>query len=376
MTEETKIYNIENVEVEAVAQFTSAMIQPFSKRGSLMADAHLGYSLPIGGVVGTAGWILPSWVGYDIGCGVCALRTTFVLQDLKDNAEALFSAIYEAIPMGYHHNKRPITWRDYKGLNKTPFLDQMFHQKKGFHQLGTLGSGNHFIEIGYDENEVVVIIIHSGSRNVGHSVATYYMKEACFLHEGVRKAREGHYGFSVDSKLGGDYIVDMELCLKFALVNRKIMLQRIVEAMQDLMEGEADWDTLINRTHNHAEYNQDLRLWIHRKGATHAEEGMYGVIPGNMRDGSFIVRGKGCEQSLFSSSHGAGRVLSRTAAKKDVELSDFVRVMHDAGITAKVGESTKDESPFAYKNIFEVMDAQKDLVEVVSHIKPIVNIKG
>ena len=178
---------------------------------------------------------------------------------------------------------------------------------------------------------------------------------------------EGQHFFHVDSPEAKAYIADMNYCLEYALENRKKMIYKIVELL-----GFPEPLEFINRNHNHAELKDEL--WIHRKGATHAEKGMMGIIPGNMRDGSFIVKGKGNPDSLYSSSHGAGRVLSRVQAQKTLSLEEFKNEM--TKVVAKVDGETLDESPFAYKNIFEVMELQKDLVEVVDHIKPLVNIKG
>ena len=187
------------------------------------------------------------------------------------------------------------------------------------------------------------------------------------------KASEGFFGFDVNSKNGRDYINDMNWCLEFALQNRKLMMYDAISAIESVgVIGEIEV-MFINRNHNHAETKDGIN-WIHRKGATHAEKGMMGVIPGNMRDGSFIVRGLGNPESLCSSSHGAGRVMGRGKAKKVLDEELFQATMK--GIVANVGASTLDESPMAYKDIFDVMDAQSDLVEVVAHIKPILNIKG
>lgn len=187
------------------------------------------------------------------------------------------------------------------------------------------------------------------------------------------KAREGHYGLSVDTQDGRDYIDDLAFCLAFALENRKQMLVRVMESIGKYCGGTfGALEDIINRNHNHAELRDGL--WIHHKGATHAEEGIMGVIPGNMRDGSFIVCGKGNTDSLYSSSHGAGRVLWRKEAQRTLSVEQFKESM--VGIVAKVDDSTLDESAFAYKDIFEVMRLQNSLVDVVAHVRPIINIKG
>lgn len=358
----------EAIEQGAIDQFESAMNQPFTVRGALMPDAHQGYSLPIGAVVATDGVILPSWVGYDIGCGMCAMPTTFQAEDVRVFAKDIFDRIYAAIPTGFSHNALPTEWLAGDDLPMTPMLRERF-ARDGLRQLGSLGGGNHFIEVGEDECGNVWIVIHSGSRGIGHATATHYMRAA----SGDGKAREGHFGFDVGSDWGEDYMTDLAFCLEFALANRREMILRVERVLAEVTNrGYGTWSGLINRNHNHAELKDGL--WIHRKGATHAEAGMMGVIPGNMRDGSFIVRGKGNPDALWSSSHGAGRVLGRKVAKQTLDLNDFRATMK--GVTALVTPDTLDESPFAYKDIFEVMRLQADLVDVVAHVRPILNVKG
>jgi len=368
---QTKIY-AEVLEDSALEQFNSAMEQDFAVKGALMPDAHTGYSLPIGAVVATDGVIVPSWVGYDIGCGMCAMKTTFDADLVQEKSEAIFDQIYHRIPTGpnvnYQHNVRAT---ELNPDRLAPRGRKAFDSRKGFLAIGTLGGGNHFIEIGRDERNAVWIIIHSGSRGVGHGIASEYMKLAC----GDPKPLEGHFGFDVNSNEGLMYINDMNWALDFALDNRREMMRRMMAVLHDCTGqyfAQGDVGSFINRNHNHADQRDGL--WVHRKGATHAEAGMMGVIPGNMRDGSFIVRGKGNPDALWSSSHGAGRVMGRRQAKRELNTGDFVEVMR--GVTALVGDSTLDESPMAYKDIFEVMRLQSDLVDVVAHVKPIMNIKG
>ena len=363
----SKPYRIfaEVLEQGALDQFADFMAQDWVVKGALMPDAHTGYSLPIGGVIACDGVVSPQAVGYDIGCGMCALPTTYSAIEVRANADKIFASIYRAIPTGFNHNQKSGIWET--ASPRTEKMQAIF-DKNGLRQLGSLGGGNHFIEVGVDETDKVWIIIHSGSRGIGHATATHYMK----LASGDGKAREGHYGFDVTSQNGKDYIADLNFCLEFALENRREMMRRIEGQMSYYCEGKALWEELINRNHNHAELKDGL--WIHRKGATHAEDGMMGVIPGNMRDGSFIVRGKGNPDSLYSSSHGAGRVLGRKEAQRVLNMEQFAETM--AGVTALVTTDTLDESPLAYKDIYEVMRLQKDLVDVVAHVKPILNVKG
>jgi tRNA-splicing ligase RtcB len=357
----------ENVDPKAMEQFCDAMKQDFVVSGALMPDAHAGYSLPIGAVVATDGVVVSSWVGYDIGCGMCAIPTTFSADDVRANASGIFDAVYRMVPVGFKVNDKAVGSKlDPKRL--TDRGRKAFETRGAFNALGTLGSGNHFIEVGEDESGKVWIIVHSGSRGIGHGVATAYMK----LASGDGKAREGHFGFDAESDNGRDYVTDMDWTLAFALENRQEIVRRVVSAVELVCGGEADWDNLINRNHNHAEKRDGK--WIHRKGATHAEDGMMGVVPGNMRDGSFIVRGKGNPEALYSSSHGAGRVLGRRQAKDTLKLDDFEKTMK--GVKARVEKGTLDESPMAYKDIEKVMEQQKDLIEICAHVRPIINIKG
>jgi tRNA-splicing ligase RtcB len=379
LEELNKPYSIfaETLEQGAIDQFVSAMGHDAIVKGAMMPDAHTGYSLPIGSVVASDGMIFPSFVGYDIGCGMCALKMDSVGgSDIRANAQKIFDEIYKKVPVGnsMHNVGAEYGATDLLIQDLTESSQEIAEKRSWFSQLGTLGGGNHFIEIGEDENGCAWIVIHSGSRGTGHGIAGSYMK----LASNSDKPLEGNFGFRVDSQQGQDYLNDFDWALQYALDNRSSMILSVEKVIKKItgIETHGDWDNLINRNHNHATLREiDGRdLWIHRKGATHAEDGMMGVIPGNMRDGSFIVRGKGNQDSLFSSSHGAGRVLGRKQAQRELNLDDFKSTMN--GIYAKVEQNTIDESPFAYKDIFEVMDMQKDMVDVVAHVVPIVNIKG
>lgn len=359
-----KIYS-EHGEYEALKQFENIMNLDSVVKGALMSDFHVGYTMAIGAVVAVDGQIFPSFVGFDIGCGMGAVKTSFKLEDVKKNSQNIFDEIYKVVPTGFNINNKSSRWAH--NLKSTDALKEIY-KKNGDNSLGTLGSGNHFIEIGHDENNDIWIIVHSGSRNLGHSAATHYMKIA----SNSDKAKEGAYGLDVNSQNGKDYILDLNFCLEYAIENRRQILHKVEKVISNHCSGKMFYDSIINRNHNHAELKDGL--WIHRKGATHAEDGMMGVIPGNMRDGSFIVRGKGNPDSLYSSSHGAGRVMSRSKAKENISMDDFKESMD--GIVAKVTNGTLDESAFAYKDIFEVMENQKELVDVIHHVKPIINIKG
>ncbi len=300
-------------------------------------------------------------------CGMISVKTNLTREDLQGkDLNKLHQQLHQFIPVGNSTHTESQGW--HLTPSHTQQAEEIYHNRKGDYQLGTLGGGNHFLEVGYDEEDSIWVTIHSGSRGVGHGIAEYYMK----LASGSDKAEEGHHSFDVDSKEGKDYILDLNFALEFALDNRKTMMSTALSVLSDFVEKYVNQEVFINRNHNHAELKAGL--WIHRKGATHAEAGMLGVIPANMRDGVFIVEGKGAEESLCSSSHGAGRVLGRFKAKKVLNLEKFEKDME--GVVASVSKNTLDEAPDAYKDIFEVMRQQEDLVKVIAYVKPLVSVKG
>ena len=392
----------------AAEQFINCMEHPAIIQGALMPDTHAGYAAPIGSVLKSKDFIFPALVGYDIGCGMSAIKTTIKPEQL--NLEQLKIDILRSVPIGRNWHSKPQKLPHIMG---TLFATDLLH-KEGRLQLGTLGGGNHFIEIGVDQSNDINIVIHSGSRNIGKKIAEAYMKiaaiestdkdryvaefdtknatwkQSCganpdrlkayfeardqFVYRRTRARLdniEGVYGLHIDSHEGKSYLLDMELALQFALLNREKMIENIIFELSKQVPI-FDTSRFINRNHNHAELIDDYI--IHRKGATHAENGMLGVIPGNMRDGSFIVSGKGNIDSMSSSSHGAGRTLSRRQAKDTLSIEDFHEAMKN--IVTNHTDDTLDEAPAAYKNIFDVIDQQSDLIEVIDIIKPILNIKG
>jgi len=362
-----KIYS-ENTEQGTLDQFKNVMSQDWVLRGALLPDAHLGFCAPIGCVTETLNTVSPVFVGADIGCGCCAQLTSFDKDVIWANRFSILKALHEEIPVGYKHQQTPQTWVDFWNIPKTLWFEEMFYNNGGFNQIGTLGGNNHHLEIGYDQHDMIWITIHSGSRGIGKLTADHYISMA---HPEGKINNDAH-AFDVNSQVGKDYIMDMQLCLAFALENREHMINTAIKVINKFTFG-TPADFFINRTHNHAE-SKDGVHWIHRKGATHAELGMQGVIPGNFRDGSFIVVGKGNPESLYSSSHGAGRVMGRKAAERLFTLEQVRASVGDVAIN--IGKKQIEESPEAYKNIFEVMRLQKDLVDVTHHIKPIICVKG
>lgn len=354
----------EEVEDGAIEQIYNVAGMEVVKKMAIMPDVHKGYDMPIGGVALLDNHISPAFVGYDIGCGMCYVDTGFPIEDIfPDEREKIhiFDTVYDKIPMGVGvGHDAPQEYLDFKTASGDKELQQIVDAKI-ISQLGSLGSGNHFIEIGRTALDTVSITIHSGSRGAGWQTAQYYMK--------MSKDTDGI--LSLDSDLGKAYLEDMNYFLEYALANRSAMMESMINILGD------NWnkfkDRMINKTHNHAEITDEGVL--HRKGATSSYKDELGVIPGNMRDGSWVVRGLGNDEYLNSSSHGAGRTMSRKKARELTSMDKFTDSME--GIIAKVNEKTLDESPYAYKNIETVISRQEGIViDVLDIAKPIINIKA
>lgn len=381
MAKKVKVYGL-NIEGEALTQFNNCCSKDFVVEAALMPDAHSGYVAPIGSVIKTSKAIVPAWVGYDIGCGMVAVKIANHINEQKviqEKAQQLFNQVNRDIPMGAgHYNKQDdrvylvdemeIALRQLKESTTDQTLwNQVYHKSKP--NLGTLGSGNHFIEILISDDETW-LVIHSGSRGVGHYMATYFMQAVSGLEEGFEET------FAIeDPGMRNAYMLFQKYCLEFALLNRMSMAIKVEKAINKVT-GIAynTMDNLwTNKNHNHCiELGNDL--FLHRKGATSSDKGERGVIPANMKDGCFLVEGLGNDDFLSSSSHGAGRMMSRKQARKQIMLGAFKEAMQ--GIIGPVNTKTIDESPFAYENIIEVMTLQKDSVKILKHLKPIVNWKG
>jgi len=372
------IYGFDFIEHKALAQFRDCMAPDFVLAGSCMPDMHLGYTMPIGGVVQTDSFTLvPSWVGYDIGCGVSGIRTTFRDFDIRSRSDEIFDNIYKLVPTGRNWNKETQRMAYLEGVPVSTWMGDELELGQASQQVGTLGSGNHFIEIGIDMFDAVWIVVHSGSRNIGHRTATRYIKEACGHATGEYKCKEGSYPLVVGTDVGNDYLTDLNFCQEFAMLNRRAIMERVETAIQSAgADGCMQPITLINKNHNSAELalTPHGKGFIHRKGATDATESTKGIIPGNMRDGCYIVNGRGNVDSLFSASHGAGRVGSRREAKEATTLQAFEESM--SGIKGKISLATLDENPLAYKHFDTVMQNQSDCIQVIDKIQPLINVKA
>lgn len=358
----------EEIDQGAQQQINKVLKMPELLRLAIMPDVHLGYDLCIGGVALLKEVISPSFVGYDIGCGMCHVNTRKTINELSIRSfsakEKVYTRMQNTIPAGVgkgHGQESDITFTSASGdKNLDKRLDQLIYK-----QLGTLGSGNHFIEVGANAQEEVGITIHSGSRRPGYDIASYYMKKCKTITP-------------LYSDLGQAYHEDMEWAINFALANRKLMMKRVLRALDfdyDQIDIFLSESQMINETHNHAIVNKRDGTVLHRKGATPAEKDQLGVIPANQRDGVFITRGLGNEEFLCSASHGAGRKYSRREARRRGNIQELSRAMK--GIIARTDKGVLDEAPWAYKNIKEVLAAQDGiLVEVIDSFKPLIVLKG
>ena len=361
------------LEQEAQQQIYYNLNLWFLEKLAIMPDCHPGYLLPIGGVALLNNVISPNYVGYDQGCGMCCVITQInykeILKDEKRNKK-IFNQIYREIPVGFNSREdNYFNHPEFKSASGNKELNQKVNNKL-ISQLGTLGGGNHFIEIGKDKKDRLGITIHSGSRNPGHSVADFYMKKAKVIDKDLPD------GFlHLNSEWGQMFLQDLNFTLEYALANRKSMMSGVFNILGfNKKEQRELLSLMINENHNHAVVQNNNKV-LHRKGATESAKGQFGIIPGNMRDGVYVVVGLGNEKYLCSSSHGSGRKGSRKWAKASISLDRFKQSM--TGIIAKVDNGTIDESPDAYKNISSVIKAQEGIViDVINHITPIINIKG
>ena len=383
-------------EEEARAQLRNVAALPFIHKWiAVMPDVHLGKGATIGSVVPTVGAVIPAAVGVDIGCGMMAARTSLSASDLPDSLGGVRTAIETAVPHGRsaraRGNRDRGAWGTvpddvasaWKALGVEFETLKMKHpvlkNTNNVHHLGTLGTGNHFIEVCLDEADQVWIMLHSGSRGVGNRIGTYFIEQArkeMEVHQqnlpdrDLAYLREGTEGFD-------DYVEAVSWAQRFARINREVMMKRAVAALATQIAKPFDADVeAVNCHHNYVnrETHYGEEVLVTRKGAVSAQKGQMGIIPGSMGARSFIVRGLGNPESFCSCSHGAGRVMSRTRAKKLVSLDEHVAATE--GVECRKDAGVIDETPAAYKDIDAVMAAQQDLVEIVHTLKQVVCVKG
>eukprot|EP00928_Gymnodinium_smaydae_P031155 TRINITY_DN2295_c0_g2_i1.p1 TRINITY_DN2295_c0_g2~~TRINITY_DN2295_c0_g2_i1.p1 ORF type:complete len:443 (+),score=82.75 TRINITY_DN2295_c0_g2_i1:335-1663(+) len=362
---------------------------------SAMPDVHLGKGATIGSVFASREYVCPNAVGVDIGCGMCAVPLAGPLKRRDLPERRLLSiqrGLRSSIPTGFESHgsstqAMEITMRRLVSEHApTKWLRQTLAGKHT-KQLGTLGGGNHFVELVYDEDDNVWMMLHSGSRNIGNVTAQHYDGVAAKQCGGQKEALAF---LRIDSPEGQQYLTDMSFCQSYAWENRRFMMESFEHVVKKETGREALWDRMVNIHHNYCEcekcryYDEgkeewlEENLWVTRKGATSAKRGQLGIIPGSMGTGSFIVRGKGEPDSWQSCSHGAGRSMSRASAMRNISRKDFEKHMKDRGIVwdRQFAERVKDEAPMAYKDLGEVMRNQQGLVEIVHHLQPLINMKG
>ena len=353
------------------------------KHVALMPDVHLGKGALVGSVVATKDAVIPAAVGVDIGCGMAAIKTPFVAQQLEGKLKKIRQDIEAAIPVGFNQNKeidKAATnwqgWRDFKELH--PGVKTL--DGKALKQMGSLGGGNHFIELCLDTEEQVWLMLHSGSRHIGNKLAQCHIgtaKELAKLASTSLPDRDLAY-FVAGTPEFKAYWRDLQWAQNYARYNRDVMMKRFKHIVEKHLAGGKPTKPLlsVNCHHNYAEKEVHFgeEVYVTRKGAVRAREEDYGIIPGSMGAKSYIVKGKGNHDSYCSCSHGAGRLMSRTKAKKNFTVDDLVK--QTEGIECRKDGGVLDEIPGAYKPIEKVMKQQKDLVEVVATLRQVVCVKG
>lgn len=351
------------------------------KHVALMPDAHLGIGSMVGSVVATRDAVIPATVGVDIGCGMMAVKTPFKSGILDGKLAAFRHEIERTIPVGFNqhkesdwHGSRWDGWEDFDDLH--PLVAD--RKKKAMLQMGTLGGGNHFIEVCLDTENRVWLMLHSGSRNIGKELAERHIATAKTLHR-LNELPDPNLAYFIrGTKEFQDYWHDLEWAQAYAMMNRRVMMKRLLKSFNRMFNKEKEFrpETEVNCHHNYVALEEHFgeKVFVTRKGAINAESGRYGIIPGSMGAKSFIVRGLGNPQSYSSCSHGAGRKMSRTAAKKRFTRDDLERMTR--GVECRKDAGVIDEIPSAYKDIDRVMRDQSDLVEVVAELKQVICVKG
>lgn len=392
--------DIRYIEESCLEQAYNLSRLPFiHKWVALMPDTHTGMGMPIGGVIATEGVIIPNAVGVDIGCGMNFVGTNIKVADIKkietisgSLLQNIIGDILRNIPSGFEHHKNIQTsgvldkaeGELYKYKADKELMKQL---EDGYFQIGTLGSGNHFIELQEDDDGYLCIMVHSGSRNFGKQICDYFNNIAKGINKSMHSDVPSEYRLAylpVDIEEGQRYINWMNLALGFAFENREKMLFAVKGILERWLKKHSDlkieYSEEINCHHNYASYEKHYGkdVWVHRKGATRAREGELAVIPGAMGSYSYVVKGKGNPESFCSSSHGAGRLCSRTAAKKKFTPEEVILDLKALGVV--LGKTHKgdvaEESRFVYKDIDEVMENQKDLVTPIKRLKTIGVVKG
>jgi tRNA-splicing ligase RtcB len=384
-----------DVEKETIEQAAKASRLPFvAGHLALMPDAHVGMGATIGSVIPTQGAIIPSAVGVDIGCGMIAAETDLTADDLPDNFDRFLSRVERVVPagVGKGHGSTTSEERGRSTSSAPAYSGRSDLTSKQVHkiddQFGTLGAGNHFVEVCLDERGHVWVVLHSGSRGIGNQLATQHIEGAKGLMKKLFITLEDpDLAYLVEDTAEFDaYIADMLWAQDYARANREAMMDAVLGELWTFVNvnvsgGAGEVGHEVGRTnchHNYTEREHHLgrQVWLTRKGAIRAREGDVGVIPGSMGTSSYIVRGLGNPASYFSCSHGAGRRMSRSRARREIALDDFVTSMEGRDWQQAKADQLLDEAPQAYKDIDQVMADQADLVAIEHTLHQILNYKG
>jgi len=368
-----------DIEEGALMQANNLANHPFAFHHiAIMPDVHEGYGMPIGGVLATEKVIIPNAVGVDIGCGVTA-RKTSLKGVSKEDLKNILGKIREEIPVGFAHYK---VSQDKINMPKFNFSKEIEKEyESALHQVGTLGGGNHFIEIQKDSKEYIWIMVHSGSRNLGFKVAHFYNHLAKELNKKnkIKISEKWDLCYLVlQSKEGKSYWQDMNFCLQFAYNSRSLMLSKISKIFEDHFPT-VEFEKEINIHHNYASLEKHFgkEVIVHRKGAISAVKDQIGLVPGSQGTHSYLIKGLGNTLSFNSCAHGAGRRMSRKEARRSLSLEEEKSKLDKKGILHAIhGKRDLDEAASAYKNIEEVMDKQKDLAQIIEIFAPLAVVKG
>ena len=351
------------------------------KHVALMPDAHLGKGSMVGSVIATKEAVIPATVGVDIGCGMMAVKTPFKSSILDGKLKELRLEIEEAIPVGFHDYRDPVTESDeWNGWERFAELHKGVQDRKAkaMKQLGSLGGGNHFIEVCLDTENFVWLMLHSGSRNIGKELADRHISTAKGLWKLSDLPAPDLAYFIQGTPEFAAYWEDLKWAQGYAMKNREIMMARLLKVFNKMFNHRQPFkpEMAVNCHHNYValEEHYGEKVFVTRKGAINADKDVLGIIPGSMGAKSFIVRGRGLAESFNSCSHGAGRKMSRSAAKRHFTSADLMK--QTAGVECRKDHGVLDEIPGAYKSIEAVMKNQEDLVEVVAEIKQVVCVKG
>jgi len=368
---------LDDIEAGALQQAKNLANLPFAfKWIAVMPDCHQGYGMPIGGVLAARDVVVPNAVGVDIGCGMCAVRASLRGID-REALKTVLAGVRSRVPLGFAHHRHREEWSGFDRAPDLPVIQRELDAAR--FQLGTLGGGNHFIELQRGPDGAVWIMLHSGSRNFGLKVATEYHRQARRLCEsrGYSLPDADLAYLPMDTKEASDYLAAMNFALDFAKENRFRMVENVKQALLDVLP--ASFGETINIHHNYAavETHYGAEVVVHRKGATAAAAGQTGLVPGSQGATSYVVRGKGNPESFMSCSHGAGRRMGRNQARRQLNLEKEQRDLDRRGIIHSLrGVKDLDEAAGAYKDIAQVMRDQEDLVEVVTELTPLAVIKG